>query len=97
MAERAGAIPSNLSIGAGQAIRRNAGDTAFEAFTPTAGSGLADADYGDIVVSGGGTVMSIDTGVSVTLANTGLNVRDGGGDHNLRIRPAEDLTADRVA
>ena len=44
-----------------------------------------------------GTVMSIDTGVSVTLANTGLNVRDGGGDHNLRIRPAEDLTADRVA
>lgn len=50
MAERAGAIPSNLSIGAGQAIRRNAGDTAFEAFTPTAGSGLT---IGDAVTGGG--------------------------------------------
>lgn len=28
--------------------------------TPTAPSGLADGDYGDIIVSGGGTVMSVD-------------------------------------
>jgi len=29
-----GQIPSNITVGAGQAVRRNAGDTLFEAFTP---------------------------------------------------------------
>jgi hypothetical protein len=37
MAERQGAIPSSLSLAAGQSVRRNAADNAFEAFT--AGSG----------------------------------------------------------
>ncbi len=36
MSERSGAIPSDITIAAGQAIRRNAGDTAFEAFTSLA-------------------------------------------------------------
>ncbi|MBK8810740.1 MAG: hypothetical protein IPN69_08430 [Acidobacteria bacterium] len=63
MSERSGAIPSNITVAAGQAIRRNALDTAFEAFTPPAGTGLSDGDYGDITVSGGGTVMSLDAGV----------------------------------
>jgi hypothetical protein len=34
-----GEILSSLVIGAGQSIRRNAGDTAFEAFTPGSGGG----------------------------------------------------------
>lgn len=47
-------------------VRVNAGETAFELATLSGGS-LSDADYGDITVSGGGTVMTIDAG-TVTLA-----------------------------
>lgn len=46
-------------------IRVSASETAFELVTPTAGS-LADGDYGDIVVSGTGTVWSIDSAVATT-------------------------------
>ena len=34
-----GQITSSTSIAAGQSIRRNAGDTAFEAYTPSSGGG----------------------------------------------------------
>lgn len=39
-----------MSIGAGQSVRRNADDTAFEAYTPSTGGGLTIGD----AVSGGG-------------------------------------------
>lgn len=65
-----GDIPSNITLTANQSIRRNAADNAFEAFTPGAG-GLSDGDYGDITVSGTGTVMTIDNGV-VTAAKTSI-------------------------
>ena len=34
-----GSIGSNLSLAGGQSVRRNAGDTAFEAYTPGSGGG----------------------------------------------------------
>lgn len=43
MAERFGKIQSELSIGAGQSVRRNAGDSAFEAYTPATGVDVGDA------------------------------------------------------
>jgi hypothetical protein len=48
MAERFGAVGSNISVGAGQSIRRNAGDTAFEAFTPEAAGAETDPIVGAI-------------------------------------------------
>ncbi len=47
----------------GQYLRRNAGNTALEFATITP---LSDADYGDITVSGTGTVMEIDSGAVTT-------------------------------
>ena len=41
-----GDIPSNITLGADQAIRRNASDTAFEAFTPSSGGSVSDVAYG---------------------------------------------------
>lgn len=41
------------------------------------GSGISDGDYGDIVVSGGGTVMTIDTGV-VSTSKLGGDVTTAG-------------------
>ena len=43
----------------GKFIRVNAGETGFE-LAAGGGGGLSDADYGDITVSGSGTVMTID-------------------------------------
>lgn len=44
-----GDIPANISISAGQSIRRNAGDTAFESFTP---SGSSSTGVNGITYSG---------------------------------------------
>lgn len=52
-------MADDLSCTGSQVVRRNSGDTAFECATVSGGS-LGDADYGDIVVSGSGTVMDID-------------------------------------
>ncbi len=61
----------------GQYLRRNAGNTALEFATITP---LSDADYGDITVSGTGTVMEIDSGAVTTteildgtIANADIN------------------------
>lgn len=48
---------------ASKVVRINAGETGFELATVSGGGGLSDADYGDITVSGTGTVMTIDSGV----------------------------------
>lgn len=64
MTGRHGAIPSSLTLAAGESIRRNAGDTAFEAYTPAGGGTLTisnkTADY---------TITSSETGTVFT--NTG--------------------------
>jgi hypothetical protein len=36
-----GDIDSNIALGAGQSVRRNAGDTAFEAYTPAGGGDVS--------------------------------------------------------
>lgn len=41
-----GDIPNNITLTASQAIRRNAADNAFEAFTPSAGGSVSDTAYG---------------------------------------------------
>jgi hypothetical protein len=67
-----GSIPSNLTIPAGESIRRNAGDTDFEAFTP--GAGVSDGDKGDITVSGAGTVWTLDLTLDqIPLATAAVN------------------------
>ena len=52
-------MADDLSCTGSQVVRRNSGDTAFECATVSGGS-LGDGDYGDITVSGSGTVMGID-------------------------------------
>lgn len=42
----------------------------------TGGGGLSDGDYGDIVVSGGGTVLSIDSGVATTFGRSLMDDAD---------------------
>jgi hypothetical protein len=54
----------------GQVLKKNSGtdyDYSWAADATGGGGGLSDADYGDITVSGTGTIMTIDAGV-VTLA-----------------------------
>lgn len=44
---------------------------------PSGGSGLADGDYGDVTVSGGGAVISLDAGVVDTIELVNLAVTTG--------------------
>lgn len=57
---------------ANKVVRVNAGETGFEVAT-VSGGGLSDGDYGDIVVSGGGTALNFDTGVVTAFAKTVLD------------------------
>ena len=59
--------PSSLSGQALNYVRVNAGETALE-FTASAAT-VGDGDYGDITVSGSGTVWTVDDGLAVTSAN----------------------------
>lgn len=72
-----GEILSNIALGAGQSVRRNAGDSAFEAFTPGAGGsgdvvGPASAVDSRVVMFDGTTGKLIkDSGVTLSGSNTG--------------------------
>lgn len=57
---------------ANKVVRVTAGEDGFELASVSGGS-LADGDYGDIVVSGSGTVWSLDSGVVTTAARTVLD------------------------
>lgn len=60
-------LPTSLTGHAGEYIKVNALETGYEFGTPSGGGGLVDMDYGDITVSGVGTVMTIDNGVVTTV------------------------------
>jgi len=57
MAGRYGETLSDISLGASQSVRRNAGDTAFEAFTPASASGDYDANNPPFIVGGGADAL----------------------------------------
>jgi hypothetical protein len=61
---------------AAKVIAVTAGEDGFELVAAGGGSGLSDGDYGDIVVSGTGTVLSFDTGVVTAFAKTFLDDAD---------------------
>lgn len=70
----AGELAVSPTIGAGQSIRRNAGDTAFEAFTPAAGFSTLP------VTSGGtGTNTAFTPGSVVFAGASGVYNEDNGG------------------
>ena len=69
-----GDIPANLTLGAGQSVRRNAGNTLFEAFTPITGNQTITLS-GD--VSGSGTT-AITTAIGANkVLNSMLQTRPG--------------------
>ena len=59
--------PSSLSGESLKYVRVNAGETALE-FTASAAT-VGDGDYGDVTVSGSGTVWTVDDGLAVSNAN----------------------------
>lgn len=63
-----GDIESDLALGAGQSVRRNAGNSDFEAFTPGTGSGTVTS-VGTGTGLTGGTITTIGT---IALADTAV-------------------------
>jgi hypothetical protein len=59
-----------LAAGSNITITTNAGSDTVTIAASLSGATLADGDYGDIVVSSSGTVLSIDTGVITAAART---------------------------
>jgi hypothetical protein len=76
----------------------------------TANVGVSDGDKGDIVVSGTGTVWSIEADAvgddelahditiqsTLTIPNTGLHILDTNSTHDLIIKPGTNLSGDRT-
>ncbi len=78
-----GEILSNIAIGAGQSIRRNAGDTAFEAYTPSGAAITIQEEDGS------------PTGTLSTLRVTNGTLTDnGGGSFSLAIGGSSNEFAD---
>lgn len=74
MSDVYGAIPSNLSLGAGQAVRRNGADNAFEAFTPTGGAdGVNILAAGSQTANTTGSVRFADSnGITFGMSNSSV-------------------------
>jgi hypothetical protein len=88
MAGRFGAILSSLSLAAGQSVRRNAGDSAFEAYTPfnsasdtlpyTQVNNLATARLVGRTTAGTGALEAISIGSGLSLSAGTLSATGGG-------------------
>lgn len=88
MAGRFGAILSSLSLAAGQSVRRNAGDSAFEAYTPfnsatdtiayTQVNNLATARLVGRSTAGTGALEAISIGSGLSLSAGTLSATGGG-------------------
>ncbi len=59
-----GDIPANLVLGASKSVRRNAGDTGFEAYTPGSGSSQQKVTF---VIDGAGIVLTPGTKIPVKI------------------------------
>lgn len=82
-----GEIPSNITMSSGQAIRRNAADNAFEAYTPSAGGGIAASLSGNTA----GVLANISTGTmylaggdNVTLSQNANSVTISGANQSVQ-------------
>ncbi len=79
------AVPSTLCLDATNSIlyikKTGTGNTGWMAVGGSGSSGVADSDYGDITVTGSGTVWTIDNGV-VTLAK----LVDATGQYKIMVR-----------
>jgi hypothetical protein len=65
-------IPGNIALGAGQSIRRNAGDTAFEAYTPS-GGGTPGGSSGSVQYNSSGAFAG-DTSLYYDATNKRLGI-----------------------
>ncbi len=74
-----GDIPASLSIGTGQSVRRNAGGTAFESYTPSVGvpgGSNTQLQYNNSNAFGGISSLTYDGVIPLTLAMPDLQVTE---------------------
>lgn len=69
-------VDTNYKAGKGNRLNKN--NTSFKTLAPVTdlgagGAGLSDGDYGNIVVGGGGTTMTIDTAVVTNAMQANMN------------------------
>lgn len=71
----AGGVVQTFNTRTGAVVLTSLDVTDALGFIPaaSAGSGITDGDYGDVIVSGGGTIMMLDSGVVTTFARTMLD------------------------
>lgn len=58
----------------GQVLAYSSASETWLPATASSSGGLADGDYGDVTVSGSGTVISVDTQMSITSDASGLKL-----------------------